>query len=106
MYLPDEDEIKAVKLQVDILFCSVIIFNLHIAVRKLRIVPKRKLKSTNSMRGAISMHAGADYVRHVSSLVKNGINSLKIHSSLLTCEGLYFLLKDAFSSIGSRKQFT
>ncbi|XP_055824785.1 uncharacterized protein LOC129893300 [Solanum dulcamara] len=58
----------------------------RVEVRKLRIVPKRKLKSTNSMRGAISMHAGADYVRHVSSLVKNGINSLKIHSSLLTCE--------------------
>lgn len=58
----------------------------RVEVRKLRIVPKRKLKSTDSMRGAISLHAGADYVRHVSSLVKNGINSLKIHSSLLTCE--------------------
>ncbi|KAL3333182.1 hypothetical protein AABB24_033316 [Solanum stoloniferum] len=58
----------------------------RVEVRKLRIVPKRKLKSTDSMRGAISLHARADYVRHVSSLVKNGINSLKIHSSLLTCE--------------------
>ncbi|WMV39524.1 hypothetical protein MTR67_032909 [Solanum verrucosum] len=58
----------------------------RVEVRKLRIVPKRKLKSTDSMRGAISLHAGADYVRHVSLLVKNGINSLKIHSSLLTCE--------------------
>ncbi|PHT76922.1 hypothetical protein T459_20444 [Capsicum annuum] len=58
----------------------------RVEVRKLRIIPKRKLKSTDSMRGAISMQAGADYVRHVSSLVKHGIHSLKIHSSLLTCE--------------------
>ncbi|XP_070037538.1 uncharacterized protein [Nicotiana tomentosiformis] len=58
----------------------------RVEVRKLRIIPKRKLKSTNSMRGAISMQAGAEYVRHVSSLVKNGINSLKIHSFLLTSE--------------------
>ncbi|CAN4104391.1 unnamed protein product [Withania somnifera] len=58
----------------------------RLEVRKLRIIPKRKLKSTDSMRGAISMQAGAEYVRHVSSLVKHGINSLKIHSSLLTCE--------------------
>uniref|UniRef100_A0A3Q7HGH3 Uncharacterized protein n=1 Tax=Solanum lycopersicum TaxID=4081 RepID=A0A3Q7HGH3_SOLLC len=63
-----------------------IVGKVRVEVRKLRIVPKRKLKSTNSMRGAISLHAGADYVRHVSSLVKNGINSLKIHSTLLTCE--------------------
>ncbi|KAK4342191.1 hypothetical protein RND71_038007 [Anisodus tanguticus] len=57
-----------------------------IAVRKLRIIPKRKFKSTDSMRGAINMQAGAEYVRHVSSLVKHGINSLKIHSHLLTSE--------------------
>ncbi|TMW96604.1 hypothetical protein EJD97_007098 [Solanum chilense] len=63
-----------------------IVGKVRVEVRKLRIVPKRKLKSTDSMRGAISLHAGADYVRHVSSLVKNGINSLKIHSTLLTCE--------------------
>ncbi|XP_059282074.1 uncharacterized protein LOC132035924 isoform X2 [Lycium ferocissimum] len=63
-----------------------IVGKIRVEVRKLRIIPKRKLKSTDSMRGAISMQAGAEYVRHVSSLVKHGINSLKSHSYLLTSE--------------------
>lgn len=58
------------------------------AVRKLRVLPRRKLKSANSLRGAIYMQVGADYVRHVSSVVKNRISSLKLHSLVLASEGL------------------
>lgn len=59
------------------------------SVRKLRVIPRRKLKSTYSQRGAIYMQAGAEYVRHVSSLLKTGINSLKIASFSVTSEGLF-----------------
>ncbi|XP_041994463.1 uncharacterized protein LOC121744855 isoform X2 [Salvia splendens] len=48
-----------------------------VEVKKLRIIPRRKLKNTNSMRGAIYLQAGAEYVRHVSSIVKHRINTLK-----------------------------
>lgn len=34
------------------------------------------------------MQVGAEYVRHVSSLVKNSIASLRLASSNLTSEGL------------------
>ncbi|XP_057812221.1 uncharacterized protein LOC131026371 [Salvia miltiorrhiza] len=50
---------------------------IRVEVKKLRIIPRRKLKNTNSMRGAIYLQAGADYVRHVSSIVKHRINTLK-----------------------------
>ena len=58
------------------------------AVRKLRMIPRRKLKSTYSLRSAMYMQAGAQYVRHVSTLVKTGINSLKIASFPVQPEGL------------------
>ncbi|KAL5865487.1 hypothetical protein ACOSQ3_003001 [Xanthoceras sorbifolium] len=53
---------------------------IRVEVRKLRIISRRKLKSTYSLRSAMYMQAGAQYVRHVSSLVKTGINSLKLAS--------------------------
>ncbi|KAK2647676.1 hypothetical protein Ddye_015165 [Dipteronia dyeriana] len=53
---------------------------IRVEVRKLRIIPRRKLKSTYSLRSAMYMQTGAQYVRHVSTLVKTGINSLKIAS--------------------------
>ncbi|KAI5662135.1 hypothetical protein M9H77_21458 [Catharanthus roseus] len=59
---------------------------IRVEVKKLRIIPRQKLKSTNSLRGALYVHAGAEYVRHVSSLVKSGINSLKLASFSLTSE--------------------
>lgn len=58
------------------------------AVRKLRVIPRRKLKSTYSQRGAMYIQAGAEYVRHVSSLVKTSINSLKLSSFSITPEGV------------------
>ncbi|CAL5406118.1 unnamed protein product [Camellia sinensis] len=58
----------------------------EVQVRKLRIIPRRKLKSTYSLRSAMYMQVGAEYVRHVSSLVKTSINSLKIASLSVTSE--------------------
>ncbi|KAL3502951.1 hypothetical protein ACH5RR_037400, partial [Cinchona calisaya] len=58
---------------------------IRVEVKKLRIIPRR-LKSTNSLRGAMYMQVGAEYVRHVSSLVKSGMNSLKLASFSLTSE--------------------
>ncbi|KAG5081828.1 hypothetical protein JHK86_005893 [Glycine max] len=55
-------------------------------VKKLRIIPRQKLKITKSQRGSIYMQAGVEYVRHVSSLVKNGINSMKAASFSLAAE--------------------
>ncbi|KAK3010058.1 hypothetical protein RJ639_012648 [Escallonia herrerae] len=53
---------------------------IRVEVRKLRIIPRRKLKSTYSQRSAMYMQVGVEYVRHVSSFVKTGVNSLR-HTS-------------------------
>ncbi|KAF7833299.1 uncharacterized protein G2W53_015632 [Senna tora] len=63
-----------------------VVGKIRVEVRKLRVIPRRKLKSAFSQRGAIYMQAGVDYVRHVSSLVKNGINSKKLASLTLASE--------------------
>ncbi|KAL2476566.1 hypothetical protein Adt_37302 [Abeliophyllum distichum] len=63
-----------------------IVGKIRLEVKKLRIIPRRKLKNTNSMLSAIYIQAGADYVRHVSSLVKHGINSLKLSPFSSACE--------------------
>ncbi|CAL1408017.1 unnamed protein product [Linum trigynum] len=57
-----------------------VVGKIRVDVRKLRVVPRRALKSSNSMRSAIYMQMGKDYARQVSSLVKNGMNSLKLAS--------------------------
>lgn len=57
------------------------------AVKKLRIIPRQKLKITKSQRGSHYMQAGVEYVRHVSSLVKTGINSMKSATFSLASEG-------------------
>ncbi|WJZ99793.1 hypothetical protein VitviT2T_018209 [Vitis vinifera] len=64
-----------------------VVGKIRVEVRKLRIIPRRKLKSTYSQRGAFYVQAGAEYVRHVSSLMKTGINSLLLTSSSVTSEG-------------------
>lgn len=61
-------------------------------VKKLRIIPRRKLKNTNSMRSAIYLQAGAEYVRHVSARVKHRINSLKLSPFSLPSEGLLLFI--------------
>jgi len=59
----------------------------EIAVKKLRIIPRQKVKITKSQRGSHYMKAGVEYVRHVSSLVKTGINSMKSATLSLASEG-------------------
>ncbi|KAB2613417.1 hypothetical protein D8674_035733 [Pyrus ussuriensis x Pyrus communis] len=61
-----------------------VVGKIRVEVKKLRVIPRRKLKSTYSQRSAMYIQAGAEYVRHVSSLVKTGINSLKSSSFLIT----------------------
>ncbi|RDX71907.1 hypothetical protein CR513_48678, partial [Mucuna pruriens] len=63
-----------------------VVGKIRVEVRKLRIIPRRKLKITKSQRGSIYMQAGVEYVRHVSSLVKSGINSMKSASFSLASE--------------------
>ncbi|KAL6330362.1 hypothetical protein AAG906_040290 [Vitis piasezkii] len=76
-----------------------VVGKIRVEVRKLRIIPRRKLKSTYSQRGAFYVQAGAEYVRHVSSLMKTGINSLLLTSSSVTSEGsailMFFHLKSS-----------
>lgn len=55
------------------------------AVKKLRVISRRKLKSTYSQRGAIYMQVGAEYVKHV---VKTSMHSLKAGSLAIPVEGL------------------
>ncbi|EPS74419.1 hypothetical protein M569_00332, partial [Genlisea aurea] len=52
---------------------------IRLEVKKLRIVPRRKLRNTSSMR-ALIYQTGAEYLHHVSSVMKHRINSLKFSS--------------------------
>ncbi|XP_050204995.1 uncharacterized protein LOC126655039 [Mercurialis annua] len=63
-----------------------VVGKIMVEVRKLRIIPRRRLKSTYSQRSAIYMQVGKEYVRHVSSLMKTGMNSLKIASFPVSSE--------------------
>ncbi|XWS75937.1 hypothetical protein CRYUN_Cryun01aG0134500 [Craigia yunnanensis] len=75
-----------------------VVGKIRVEVKKLRIIPRRKLRSTYSQRSAMYMQVGAEYVRHVSSLVKTGMNSLKIASFSVTPEeplSCLFQLKSA-----------
>ncbi|KAG2390645.1 hypothetical protein LR48_Vigan07g007500 [Vigna angularis] len=67
---------------------------IRVEVKKLRIIPRQKLKITKSQRGSHYMQAGVEYVRHVSSLVKTGINSMKSATfSLASEEPLHCLIQ-------------
>ncbi|KAL2316537.1 hypothetical protein Fmac_030413 [Flemingia macrophylla] len=71
-----------------------VVGKIRVEVKKLRIIPRKKLRITKSHRGSIYMQAGVEYVRHVSSLVKTGINSMKSNSfSLATEEPLHCLIQ-------------
>ncbi|KAK8517885.1 hypothetical protein V6N13_128043 [Hibiscus sabdariffa] len=75
-----------------------VVGKIRVEVKKLRIIPRRKLRSMYSQRSAMYMQVGAEYVRHVSSLVKTGMNSLKIASFSVTSEeplSCLFQLKSA-----------
>ncbi|CAK9315428.1 unnamed protein product [Citrullus colocynthis] len=63
-----------------------VVGKIRVEVKKLRLIPKRKLMNTYSQRGSIYMRVGAEYIRNISTLVKNGINSLKEASFSITSE--------------------
>ncbi|KAJ4847075.1 hypothetical protein Tsubulata_040364 [Turnera subulata] len=63
-----------------------VVGKIRVEVRKLRIIPRRKLRSTYSQRSAMYMQMGKEYAKHVSSLVRTGINSLKLASVPVTSE--------------------
>ncbi|XP_010552075.1 PREDICTED: uncharacterized protein LOC104822527 [Tarenaya hassleriana] len=54
-----------------------VVRKIRVEVKRIRLIPQRKLRSSNSLRSMMQMQMGADYVRQVSSLVKTGMNSLK-----------------------------
>ncbi|KAM7262428.1 hypothetical protein ACFE04_000111 [Oxalis oulophora] len=56
------------------------------SVKRVRVIPRRKLRSIYSQRSAMYMKMGAEYVQQVSSLVKTGMNSLKLASFPITSE--------------------
>ncbi|XP_039124008.1 uncharacterized protein LOC120260571 isoform X2 [Dioscorea cayenensis subsp. rotundata] len=63
-----------------------VIKQIEVEVKKVRIIPRRrKLRSTYSQR-AIYMQMGAEYVRHVSLMLKNQMNTLKLASYQATPE--------------------
>ncbi|KAL4588872.1 hypothetical protein LXL04_001769 [Taraxacum kok-saghyz] len=61
-----------------------VIGKIRVEVKKIRIIPQRKLKDTYSQQSAIYVQAGVEYIKHVSSIVKNKINALGISS--FSCE--------------------
>ncbi|RHN58182.1 hypothetical protein MtrunA17_Chr5g0448351 [Medicago truncatula] len=71
-----------------------VVGKIRVEVKKLRIIQRRKLKGTFSNRGSMYKQAGMEYVRHVSSIVKSGINSIKSASfSVTEEEPLYCLIQ-------------
>ncbi|KAI3525329.1 hypothetical protein L2E82_51561 [Cichorium intybus] len=61
-----------------------VIGKIRVEVKKIRIIPQRKLKDTYSQQSAIYVQAGVEYIKHVSSLVKSKINALGLSS--FSCE--------------------
>ncbi|KAL1219602.1 hypothetical protein V5N11_009729 [Cardamine amara subsp. amara] len=57
-----------------------VVRKLRVEVKRLRLIPQRKLRGTDSLRSLMNMQIGmgAEYCRQVSSLVKTGISSIKL----------------------------
>ncbi|GAB2285161.1 hypothetical protein Dimus_019614 [Dionaea muscipula] len=80
-----------------------VVGKIRVEVKKLRIIPRRKLKSIASQRGAFYMQAGAEYVKQVSSVMRNGISSVMNSSLSVTSEeklSCFFLLKSSANDGG------
>ncbi|CAH8363075.1 unnamed protein product [Eruca vesicaria subsp. sativa] len=54
-----------------------LIRKLRVEVKRLRLIPQRKLRGIDSLRSLMSTPMGAEYCRQVSSLVKTGMSSIK-----------------------------
>ncbi|GAV68420.1 hypothetical protein CFOL_v3_11923 [Cephalotus follicularis] len=75
-----------------------VVGKIRVEVRKVRVIPRRKLKSLYSQRSSMYMQVGAEYVREFSSLVKTSMNSMKLASFPATSEeplSCLFQLKSA-----------
>ncbi|KFK31308.1 hypothetical protein AALP_AA6G095900 [Arabis alpina] len=55
-----------------------VVRKLRVEVKRLRLIPQRKLRGIDSVRSLMNMQMGAEYCRQVSSLVKTGMNSIKL----------------------------
>ncbi|KAI3921724.1 hypothetical protein MKX01_005413 [Papaver californicum] len=55
-----------------------VVDKISVEVKKMRIVPRKKMKITYSQHSAVYMQAGAEYVRQVSTMVTTRINSLNL----------------------------
>ncbi|CAN8265714.1 unnamed protein product [Cochlearia groenlandica] len=55
-----------------------VIRRLKVEVKRLRLIPQRKLRGIDSLRSLMNMPMGAEYCRQVSSLVKTGMTSIKM----------------------------
>ncbi|XP_038704638.1 uncharacterized protein LOC120000578 [Tripterygium wilfordii] len=75
-----------------------VVGKIRVEVKKIRVLPRRKLKSTYSQQSAIYIQVGKEYIRHVSSLVKTGMNTLRLSSFSVASEeplSCLFQLKSA-----------
>uniref|UniRef100_A0A0D3DBR4 MHD1 domain-containing protein n=2 Tax=Brassica oleracea var. oleracea TaxID=109376 RepID=A0A0D3DBR4_BRAOL len=54
-----------------------VVRKLRVEVKRLRLIPQRKLRGIDSLRSLMSTPMGAEYCRQVSSLVKTGMSSIK-----------------------------
>ncbi|XP_010482077.1 PREDICTED: uncharacterized protein LOC104760812 [Camelina sativa] len=56
-----------------------VVRKIRVEVKRLRLIPQRKLRGTDSLRSFMNMQIGmgAEYCRQVSSLVKTGMSSIK-----------------------------
>lgn len=88
--------------------CSVktkkVIGKIRVEVRKVRIIPRRKLRATYSQRGMIYMQMGADYVRQVSSMLKTSIKYMKNNSFVVPSEEALSCLFQLKSSCDDTKE--
>ncbi|CAH2044804.1 unnamed protein product, partial [Thlaspi arvense] len=55
-----------------------VVRKLRVEVKRLRLIPQRKLRGIDSLRSLMNMPMGAEYCRQVSSLVKTGMTSIKM----------------------------
>ncbi|KAL9251281.1 hypothetical protein AKJ16_DCAP03463 [Drosera capensis] len=58
-----------------------VVGKMRVEVKKLRVIPRRKLKGMHHQRGSFYVQAGAEYMKQVSTVMRNSISSI-MNSSL------------------------
>jgi hypothetical protein len=76
-----------------------VVRKLRVEVKRLRLIPQRKLRGTDSLRSLMNMQIGmgAEYCRQVSSLVKTGMTSIKQATLSAVSEGLLLIFGYEFN---------